>query len=62
MPQFDPWINRSSNSNTNIQNDNNDDVEYIEEKYLIEDNIDVFYNEDEDDFEENIDDDNEENQ
>jgi hypothetical protein len=39
-------------SNTNIQNDNDD--KYIEEKYLFDNNLDVFYNEDNDDFEDGV--------
>jgi len=46
MPNLDPWINNRSSRN-NIQNDNED--EYIKEKDLFEDNVDVFYNEDIDD-------------
>ncbi len=47
--------------NINIQNENDND-EYIEKKYLFEDNIDVFYNEDNDDFEDGVDEDIEENE
>jgi hypothetical protein len=43
MPNLDPWLNRSSSNN--IQNDNDNDNEDIEEKYLFDDNIDVFSNE-----------------
>jgi hypothetical protein len=47
---------------SNIQNDIDDNDEYIKEKYLFEDNIDVFYNEDNDDFEDGVDYDNKENE
>ena len=43
-----------SSTNNNQNNNDNDDDEYIEEKYLFEDNIDVFYNEDMDDESEEI--------